>query len=60
MLFDLEYALEILPRLLAACVVTIQATIAAMGVALIVGLVIAILRMSPWRWVRRSRAASSR
>ena len=49
MSFDVEYALEILPRLLAACVVTIQATFAAMGVALVAGLVIAILRMSPAR-----------
>jgi polar amino acid transport system permease protein len=47
--FDVEYALEILPRLLAACVVTIQATFAAMGVALVVGLLIAILRMSRLR-----------
>jgi polar amino acid transport system permease protein len=47
--FDVEYALEILPRLLAACIVTIQATFAAMGVALVVGLVIAILRMSRFR-----------
>jgi polar amino acid transport system permease protein len=49
MIFDVEFALEILPRLLAACVVTIQATFAAMAVALVVGLAIAILRMSPIR-----------
>ncbi|CAN5821759.1 ectoine/hydroxyectoine ABC transporter permease subunit EhuD [soil metagenome] len=49
MVFDVDYALEILPRLLAASVVTIQATFAAMAVALVVGLIIAILRMSPIR-----------
>jgi polar amino acid transport system permease protein len=49
MLFDVGYALEILPALLRASVVTIQATFAAFAVALVVGLVIAILRMSPYR-----------
>lgn len=49
MVFDVEYALEILPRLLEASVVTVQATFAAFGVALVVGLLIAVLRMSPVR-----------
>jgi polar amino acid transport system permease protein len=49
MIFDVEYALEILPRLLSAAVVTFQATFAAMGVALVVGLVITLLRMSRLR-----------
>jgi polar amino acid transport system permease protein len=49
MVFDVDYALEILPRLLSATLVTVQATFAAMGVALVLGLVIAILRMSPVR-----------
>jgi polar amino acid transport system permease protein len=43
--FDFQYALEILPRLLAATVVTIQATAVAMAVALVVGLGIAIVRI---------------
>lgn len=49
MVFDVDYAIEILPRLLEACIVTIEATFASFGVALIVGLIIAILRMSPIR-----------
>jgi polar amino acid transport system permease protein len=52
MVFDVGYALEILPRLLQAAVVTAQATFAAFGVALIVGLIIAILRMSRFRIIR--------
>lgn len=52
-LFDFEYALEILPSLLAATVVTFQATIGGFALALVGGLFLAMLRMSPWRWVRR-------
>lgn len=51
--FDVEYALEILPRLLAATIVTFQATIGGFAFALVGGLVLALLRMSPSRWVRR-------
>lgn len=53
MLFDAAYALEILPRLLGATVVTFQATIGGMGLAIVGGLVLAILRLSPYLWVRR-------
>jgi polar amino acid transport system permease protein len=49
MVFDVSYALEILPRLLQASIVTIEATFASFGVALVVGLLIAIMRMSPIR-----------
>lgn len=51
--FDIEYALEILPRLLGATIVTLQATIGGFAFALVGGLVLALLRMSPLRWVRR-------
>jgi len=53
MLFDIAYALEILPRLLGATVITFQATIGGMALATVGGLVLALLRMSPSVWVRR-------
>ena len=53
MLFDFAYALEILPRLLEATVVTLQATICGMALAAVGGLVLALLRLSPFVWVRR-------
>lgn len=46
MTFDVGYALEILPRLLAATVVTIEATFGGMAVALVGGLILAMMRMS--------------
>jgi len=46
MTFDAGYALEILPRLLQATVVTVEATIGGMAVALVGGLLLALLRLS--------------
>lgn len=46
MMFDAGYALEILPRLLQATVVTVAATIGGMAVALVGGLLLALLRLS--------------
>lgn len=46
MQFDFQYALSILPILLQATVVTIAATIGGMVVALVVGLLVAILRIT--------------
>ena len=46
-----EYALEILPRLLEATIVTIQATVAGFLLALVLGLVLALLRRSEIRVV---------
>jgi polar amino acid transport system permease protein len=52
MIFDLEYAIEILPRLLQGAVVTAQATAGGMAFALVGGLVLAIIRMSRFRPLR--------
>ena len=49
MTFDVDYALEILPLLLNATVVTFQATIWGMALAIVGGLVLAVLRMSRLR-----------
>jgi polar amino acid transport system permease protein len=46
MTFDVDYALEILPMLLNATVVTFQATMWGMALAIVGGLVLAVLRMS--------------
>lgn len=45
-MFDAQYAIEILPRLLKGAVVTIQATVLGMTLALILGLGLSIARMS--------------
>jgi polar amino acid transport system permease protein len=53
MTFDVEYAVEILPILLAASVVTFQATIGGFALALVGGLALALARMSrirPLSW----------
>jgi polar amino acid transport system permease protein len=49
MTFDVDYALRILPMLLNATVVTFQATIWGMALAVVGGLFLAILRMSRFR-----------
>lgn len=51
--FDISFALAILPQLLAASIVTIQATIASFVVSAILGLALALMRRSsigPLRW----------
>jgi polar amino acid transport system permease protein len=50
MLFDWQFALEILPQLARAAVVTIEATFLGFAVAAVLGLVLALLRRSrnPW------------
>jgi polar amino acid transport system permease protein len=50
MLFDLEFALEILPQLARAAVVTIESTFVGFALAATLGLVLALLRRSknPW------------
>ena len=50
-LFDWQFALEILPQLARAAVVTIEATILGFALAATLGLVLAILRMSRNPWV---------
>jgi polar amino acid transport system permease protein len=51
MVWDWSYALEILPVLAQASIVTIQATLLGFVLAATLGLVIAILRMSPVNWI---------
>jgi polar amino acid transport system permease protein len=51
MLWDWSYAWQILPDLLAAAVITIEATILGFAVAAVLGLVFAILRMSQNPWI---------
>lgn len=48
MIFDWNYAWEILPALGSALVITIQATILGMLVAIPLGLVLALARRAPW------------
>lgn len=51
MIFDWVYAWEILPLLLRALVVTLQATLGGMVVAVTLGLALALLRRAPTRWL---------
>ncbi|MBX6321718.1 MAG: ectoine/hydroxyectoine ABC transporter permease subunit EhuD [Rhodospirillaceae bacterium] len=51
MLWDWAYVAEILPRLLRAAVVTIEATLIGFVLAAVLGLVLAVLRMAPRRAV---------
>lgn len=52
MTFDFDYARSILPDILRAMVVTIEATFGAMLVAIVVGLLLAILRRSRFTVIR--------
>jgi polar amino acid transport system permease protein len=45
--FDFQFALEILPAILRGAVITIEATLGGMALALVGGLVLALLRRSP-------------
>ncbi len=51
-LFDWSFALEIFPILAKASLMTVQATLMGFVLAATVGLLLAILRMSPSAWVR--------
>ena len=51
MLWDWGYTWQILPELLAAAVITIEATLLGFAVAAVLGLVLAILRMSQNPWI---------
>jgi polar amino acid transport system permease protein len=51
MLFDWEFALEILPQLARAAVITIEATFVGFALAAVLGLVFALLRRSKNPWV---------
>jgi polar amino acid transport system permease protein len=52
MIFDFDFAWSILPQLLKASLVTVEATLAGFAVALLVGLVLALARRSGSAWVR--------
>lgn len=51
MIFDWGFALEILPRVFRGMLVTIQATILGMLLALVLGLVLTMGRRAPTRWI---------
>jgi len=55
-LFDLHYALQIVPDLLHACLYTIGITLVGFAIALVLGLVLALLRRSPVRAISRTTA----
>lgn len=52
MIFDFDFAWSILPQLLKASLVTVEATLAGFAVALLVGLVLALARRSGSAWLR--------
>lgn len=54
--FDVRYALQIAPSLLHACLYTIGITLVGFAIALVLGLIFAMLRRSPVRAVSRSTA----
>jgi len=51
MFWDWEYTWEIVPVLAEASIITIEATVLGFILAAVVGLLLAILRMSPTRWI---------
>ncbi|MSO92815.1 MAG: ectoine/hydroxyectoine ABC transporter permease subunit EhuD [Rhodospirillales bacterium] len=51
-IFDPAFAWQILPRLLQAFVVTVQASLLGFAIAVVVGLVLAFLRRSERAWIR--------
>jgi polar amino acid transport system permease protein len=55
--WDWGFALAILPTLARALVVTIAATVVGSATAMIIGLVLAVLRRSPWRLARMATRA---
>ena len=50
-IFDWAFAWEILPALGSALIITVQATVLGMLLAIVLGLVLAMLRRAPLRWV---------
>ena len=57
MMFQLDYAAELLPILLKASLITIEATLGGMAVALVLGLVLALLRRSRHAVIRTPASA---
>lgn len=56
-MFDFGFAMEVLPALLGALRITVLATVLGMAFALVVGLVWALLRRSPRRWLSAPASA---
>lgn len=54
MSFDYGYTLGILPQLLLATLITFEATLGGMALALVVGLALALMRLSPYRLLDRA------
>ncbi|HEX7029222.1 MAG TPA: ectoine/hydroxyectoine ABC transporter permease subunit EhuD [Gammaproteobacteria bacterium] len=54
MIWSWEYTFEVLPEILRAFAVTLQATLAGFAFAVVLGLVWAVARMAPWRVLARS------
>jgi polar amino acid transport system permease protein len=52
MTFDLAYLAQIAPQILRAALVTVGATFGGMGLAMVLGLVLAIAKTSTHRWIR--------
>ena len=52
MIFDFDFAWSILPQLLRASLVTIEATLAGFAVALVVGMILTLAKRSEWIWLR--------
>ena len=60
MTFDYAYAFAILPQLLLAALITLEATLGGMLVAMILGLLLALMRLSPYKvldWTARGLIA---
>ena len=53
MIWDWAYTLDVLPEILAAFTVTLQATVAGFALALVLGLAWAVARMARTRWLAR-------
>ena len=49
MIWDWSYIWEVSPKLLGAAIITVQATLAGYALALVGGLVLALLRRARWR-----------
>ena len=56
-MFDLEFAISFLPEMLAGLRITIIATLGGFAVALVIGLLLELMRRSPWRGLKFAAGA---
>ena len=54
MIWDWAYAIDVLPDILGAFAVTLQATLAGFALAVLLGLAWAVARMAPLAWLARA------